>query len=93
MNNIPGTEEVVTIKDVPVVKAEGKVLEKPDMELFETRTEILGVDAADFILKNGTYLRIQILIKGLIKVIPSDLLDSIAKLIREYDVNKAAGIK
>jgi len=93
MNNIPGSEEIVNMEKVPEVKVARKVLEKPDMELFETRTEILGVDAADFILKNGTYIRIQILIKGLIKVIPSDLLDSIAKLIREYDVNKATGIK
>lgn len=62
--------------------------EKLDTELYETRTEVLGVDSADFITNDGTYIRLQVIMRGLIKVIPSDLIDDIAKLIREYDLNK-----
>ncbi len=59
-------------------------------ELYQTTTEILGidgVDSADFILDNATFIRIQVAVKGKIKVIPSDLIEKIAKLVREYNIN------
>lgn len=62
--------------------------DKLDVELYETRTEALGADSADFITNDATYIRLQVILRGKLKVIPSDLVDNIAKLIREYDVNK-----
>lgn len=58
------------------------------VEIYESRAEMLGVDSADFILEDATFIRIQIMVKGKVKMIPNDLVDSIAKVIREYEVNK-----
>lgn len=57
-------------------------------ELYESRTEMLGVDSADFIMKDMTFIRIQVIVRGKVKVIPADLVTSMAKLIREYEINK-----
>ena len=59
------------------------------VEFYEARTEPLGVDSADFILEDATYIKVQVLIRGKIKVIPQDLVEGIAKLIREYELKKA----
>jgi len=64
------------------------MVEKLDTELYETRTEILGADSVDFVTNDATYIRLQVILRGKIKVIPSDLIEDIAKLIHEYDVNK-----
>lgn len=62
--------------------------DKLDTELYQTSTEILGADAIDFVTTDATYIRIQVLVRGRIKVIPQDLIGDIAKLIREYDIKK-----
>ncbi len=59
--------------------------EKLDTELYKTQTEVLGVDSADFITNDATYIRLQIIIRGKIKVIPIKLVENIAELIRKYD--------
>lgn len=63
-------------------------VKKLDVELYETRTEILGVNSADFVTKDATYIRLQVLLRGKIKVIPSDLVENIAKLINDYDIKQ-----
>ena len=64
-------------------------MDKGDVqEIYETRAEILGVDSADFIMDDATFVRIQIMVRGKVKIIPSDLVNSIAKLIREYELKK-----
>lgn len=64
---------------------------KLDQELYEMRVEPLGADAVDFITNDATYIRIEVLVKGKVKVIPEDLIESIAKLIREYDLKEKNG--
>ncbi len=63
-------------------------MSKLDMELYESKIEVLGMDSVDFVIKNDTYIRIQVIVKGAVKVIPSDLVDDIAKLIASYDIGK-----
>lgn len=58
--------------------------EKLETELFTSKTEPLGVDSVDFILENATYIRVQTLVRGAYKVIPQQLVEDIAELIREY---------
>lgn len=62
------------------------------VEIYEARTEALGVDSADFILEDATYIKIQVLIKGRIKVIPTELVTNIADLIRKYELKKKEGV-
>jgi hypothetical protein len=57
-------------------------------EIFESRTEALGVDVMDFIMSDATYIRIQLVVRGKIKVIPEGLVNKLAQDIREYDVKK-----
>lgn len=59
-----------------------------DVEIYKMQVDTLGVDSADFIMSDATFIRIQVIIRGKIKVIPQDLLNDIAKLIREYDLKK-----
>lgn len=61
--------------------------QKLDVELYETRAEVLGVDSADFITKDATYIRLQVLLRGRIKVIPNSLVENIVRLIRQYDID------
>lgn len=58
------------------------------VEIFESRVEAIGADSINFILDGPTYINIQILIRGKVKVIPTDLINNIAKVIREYEVKK-----
>lgn len=60
-----------------------------DLELFQSSTEIMGVDSADFAMDNATYIRLQVVVGGAIKVIPMDLVQQIAKFITSYDIKKA----
>ncbi len=57
-------------------------------EIYQSRVEMLGVDSADFVLENATFIRIQIMVKGKVKVIPTDLVESIAKLIQNYELSQ-----
>lgn len=61
---------------------------KLDTELFENKTEIMGVDSVDFVLENATYVRVQVLVKGMIKVLPNELIEELAEVIKNYDIMK-----
>lgn len=63
-------------------------MSKLDTELFQVETIPLGADAIDFVTSDATYIRLQVLVRGRIKVIPNDLIENIAKLVREYDLGK-----
>ena len=56
--------------------------------VYQSRLELLGVESADFLLENGTFIRVQAIARGAKKVVPTDLVESIAKLIREYELSK-----
>lgn len=61
----------------------------PDVQqIYEQRVEMLGVDSVDFILEDATFIRIQVMIRGKIKVVPSELVENIAKLIQQYELKK-----
>lgn len=59
-----------------------------DTELFQVETLALGADAVDFVTKDATYIRLQVLVRGKVKVIPTELIENIAKLVTEYDSRK-----
>lgn len=63
-------------------------MSKLDTELFQVETIPLGADAVDFVTRDATYIRLQVLVRGKIKVIPNDLIQGIAKLVRDYDLSK-----
>ena len=62
------------------------------VEFYEAKTELLGVDSVDFILEDATYIKVQVLIRGKIKVIPTELESGIAELIRKYELKKKEGV-
>jgi len=57
-------------------------------EVYAFKSEILGVDSADFLMEDATFIRIQVMVRGRIKKVPTDLIENVAKLIREYELNK-----
>jgi len=57
-------------------------------EFFESKIEALGVDTLDFVTEDATYIRIQVVVRGKIKVLPNDLIAQLAKDITEYKIKK-----